>query len=101
LPSTIERVHREFKGQGLVVLAIDMQESPERVGAWVKSNKVTVPVLLDRDGAVSKAYRITATPAVFLVGRDGRLVASARGQRPWDGEHGRALFKMLLAAKPR
>jgi peroxiredoxin len=101
LPSTIERVHREFKSQGLVVLAIDIKENPDRVAGWTKAQGLTVPVLLDRDGAVAGAYAITATPTVFLIGRDGKLVASGKGQRPWDGEHGRALFKALLAARPR
>ena len=101
MPSAIERVHREFKDQGLVTLAIDIQEAPDRVAGWVKSKGLTVPVLLDQDGAVTRAYGITATPTVFLIGRDGRLVASGKGQRPWDGEHGRALFKTLLAARPR
>jgi cytochrome c biogenesis protein CcmG, thiol:disulfide interchange protein DsbE len=98
LPSTIEKVHREFKDQPLTVLAVNIQESPERVAAFVKSAGISVPVLLDRDGAVTAAYRVRATPTVVLIGRDGKLVAQGAGARPWDGNVGRALLRALVGA---
>ena len=36
------------------------------------------------DGAVAAAYRVTATPTVVLIGRDGRMLARATGTRAWD-----------------
>jgi hypothetical protein len=54
-------------------------------------------VLLDPPGVASDAWAITATPATFLVGRDGRLVAKGLGTRPWLGRDGRALIEALLA----
>jgi len=98
LPSTIEKVHRERKDRRLTVLAIDIREDPRKVEAWVKAKGVTAAVLLDRDGAVTSAYRVTATPTAVLIGRDGRMVARAVGTRPWDGAAGRALLDALLAA---
>jgi hypothetical protein len=55
-------------------------------------------VLLDRDGAVATAYRVTATPTVVLIGRNGRMLARATGTRPWDSPPGRALLDASLAA---
>jgi peroxiredoxin len=97
LPTVIETMHRELGDRGLDVLAIDIQEAPDRVAAWVKQRKVTTRVLLDGDGAVSQLYGVTGTPTVFLVGRDGRLVAKAPGTRPWSGPQGRELLRTLLA----
>jgi len=98
LPSTIEKVHRERKDQRFTVLAIDIQESPQRVKDWVAKAGVTVPVLLDRDGAVTSQYRVTATPTVVLIARDGRMVARGTGTRAWDTGPGRALLDALVAA---
>ena len=98
MPSTIEKVHRERKGAKLAVLAIDIQEASQKVADWVKAKGITMPVLLDRGGAVATAYRVTATPTVVLVGRDGRLVGRAVGARAWDAGPGRALLDALLAA---
>jgi peroxiredoxin len=98
LPSTIEKVYRERKDRKFAVLAIDIQEDPAKVEAWAKSKGVTPPILLDRDGAVAAAYRVTATPTTVLIGRDGRMLARATGTRPWDGPAGRALLDAALAA---
>jgi len=97
LPSTIEQVHRDFKDQGLAVLAINLGEERDTLAAWLKSRSVTSTVLLDATGAVSKSYGIAFTPTVFLVDRDGRLVGKGIGVRPWAGDKGRALLRLLLA----
>jgi peroxiredoxin len=96
LPSTIEQLHREFKDQGLVVLPISIQEGRSKVGGWAGKQPLTLPLLLDPDGDVSAAYKITATPTVFLIGRNGQIVAKALGTKAWTSEPGRALMRLLL-----
>ncbi|PYM73436.1 MAG: hypothetical protein DME10_09865 [Candidatus Rokuibacteriota bacterium] len=96
MPSTIERVHRELRDQGLIVLAINLGEKRDLIAAWVKSHGVTSTVLLDATGEVAKNYGINYTPTVFLVDREGRLVGKAIGERQWTGEQGRALLRLLL-----
>jgi peroxiredoxin len=97
LPSTIEQVNREYRDRGLVVYAINIEESRKAVAGWIDKHKATVPVLLDPDGDVSAAYHITATPTAFLIGRDGKLIAKAIGTKDWTSEPGRALLQRLLA----
>ena len=53
-------------------------------------------MLLDPEGDASGAYRITATPTVYLIGRDGKLVAKALGTKEWTSPQGRALLQHLL-----
>ena len=77
-------------------MAVNIQESKKHVAAWIKAKKVTSLVLLDPDGSVTGAYRVTATPTAFLVGRDGKLVAKAAGTKDWMSEKGRALLNTLL-----
>jgi peroxiredoxin len=96
LPSTIEKVHQDYRDRGLVVLPISIEEGPRKVGAWAQNQRLTMPLLLDPEGDVSRAYRITATPTVFLISRDGTLIAKALGTKPWTSEPGRALLQRLL-----
>jgi peroxiredoxin len=96
LPSAIEQVAREYRGKGLTVLAIDIQEPREKVEAWVKSRTITSTVLLDADGAVSNAYKVRATPTVVLIGKDGKSVALALGNRPWADGKGKELLAALV-----
>lgn len=96
MPSTIEQVHREFAGEGLAVVTIDIQEPPDKVAAWVEAHGTSFPVLLDADGAVAQQYGVTATPTVFLVSRNGRLLGKVLGTRPWTSDRGRALLQALV-----
>jgi peroxiredoxin len=91
-------VHRDWNGRGLVVLALNIEESRDDVAAWVKSHRVSFRVLLDPFGTMAKAYGVTATPTVFLVDRDGLLVAKALGTRAWTDATGRALLANLVGS---
>lgn len=96
MPSTIEQVHKEFSPRGLSILLINIQESRDTAARWVKEKGITPRVLLDPDGSVTVAYRVTATPTVVLIGRDGTLVGRGAGNRPWLSDAGRALLNALL-----
>jgi peroxiredoxin len=98
LPAGIEKVTRERKGQPFTVLAVSIEEPKDLVAGYAKGVGITSPVLLDEDGAVTRRYRVTATPTTFLIGRDGRQIARGAGTRPWDGPAGRALLDALVAA---
>jgi len=101
LPVGVEKVVRERRGQPFTVLAVSIQEPVDLVASYVKGVGISAPVLLDGDGAVARAYRVTGTPTTYLIGRDGRLVARGAGTRDWDGPAGRALLDALVAAPPR
>ena len=96
MPSTIEQVHQDFKDQGLAVLAIHLGEERDMLAVWLKSRSVTSTVLIEATGAVAKSYGIAYTPTVVLVDRDGKLVGKCVGIRPWTGDKGRALLRLLL-----
>jgi alkyl hydroperoxide reductase subunit AhpC len=97
LPSTVEQLHRELSGRGLSVLAVNIQESPSTVAAWVREKKVTIPIVLDTDGEVTRQYGVIATPTAFLIDREGRLVGRVVGPRDWGSPAGRAVIAGLLA----
>ena len=96
MPSTIEQVHTEFGPRGLSILLVNIQESRDTAARWVKEKEVTPRVLLDVDGTVTAAYRVTATPTVVLIGRDGKLVGRAIGTRGWTSDAGRALLRAFV-----
>ena len=91
-------MHQEFGPQGLVVVAIDIQEPRAKVAEWVRTSGTSFPVVLDADGRVARQYEVTVTPTVFLVGRDGTLVGKALGTKPWTSPAGRALLRALTAS---
>jgi peroxiredoxin len=82
--------------RGLSVLAIDIQEGPSAVAAWAKEKGVTIPILLDADGEVTRQYGVIATPTAFLIDREGRLLGRLIGPRDWSSPAAKALLAGLL-----
>jgi len=95
LPSQIEQVHQRY-GDRLAVVAINIQESRERVAAWTQGKPLSFTVLLDASGAVTSAYEVTATPTVFVLSGEGKLVGKALGNKAWASERGHALLTRLI-----
>ena len=69
----IEQVYGQYKGQGLEVLAVNstFQDDEQAAAEFVQELGLTFPILLDRDGAVSRRYRLQALPTTFFVDRRG------------------------------
>ena len=74
MPSTVEQLHRDLSGRGLSVVAVNIQEPQSTAATWAREKKVTIPILLDADGEVTRQYGVIATPTSFLIDRQGRLL---------------------------
>lgn len=71
----LQRVYAANRDRGLEVLAVNstIQDAESDVAAFVHDLGLTFPVLLDRDGAVSRRYLLRALPTTFFIGRDGTI----------------------------
>lgn len=92
----MERLYREFKGRGFVVLAVNVQEGPRAVRAFVRELKLTFPVVLDPKGEAAIAYAVRGLPATYLIDRNQIIVGRAIGAREWDSKDGREYIRALL-----
>lgn len=95
MPS-IERLHRELGDQGLVVLAVDVDESPRLVAKFMKDFGLSFPALLDARSEVASRYGVGGLPTTWLIDRRGRVVGGAVGPRDWASPAGRAVIQPLL-----
>ncbi len=69
----IEQVYQRHRERGFEVLAINLQEGPTEVQAFMAELWLSFPALLDRDGGTSRAYRARALPSSFLIDRKGTV----------------------------
>ena len=51
----------------MVLLSINVEETPELIGKFVGTDTVPFPILLDSDGLVSERYRVSVLPTTFLI----------------------------------
>lgn len=84
LPRVQRELWQAMKGQGLVVLAVDRQESAAKVSSFVKAKGFTFPVLLDTDRKIFARYATDYIPRAYLIGPDGRIVYQTIGYDPAD-----------------
>ncbi len=71
----MERAYAAQGADGLVILAVDAlyQDELNDVVEFVAAQKLTFPVLLDRDGTVAVAYRVGTLPTSVFIDRQGRI----------------------------
>jgi len=76
----LEMLYRQFKDQGLVILAIS-DEVESKVRPFVAEQKVTYPILLDPGRKVNDLFQIEGIPKTFVYDRSGKLVAQSIDMR--------------------
>lgn len=62
-----------------VVLGVNLQEPPERARAMLERLGVTFPAVLDSEGTVAGAYRITGMPTTFFIDESGVIRSAGAG----------------------
>src|SRR3990172_4470694 len=91
MPS-MEKLHKEFRDDGLVILAINFRETPEQAKAFVKKHKLTFTVLLDLEGSVFELYQAWALPVTTIVNKRREIGGRAMGSRDWDSKESQGFF---------
>ena len=75
----LEHEARVHKSDPVAVVGVDWKESTGPVDEFIRGLGVTYPILLDSDGRIYDAYRVSALPTTFLIDRNGRLVKTRLG----------------------
>ena len=93
---TMGRLHGEFHGRGLEVVAVNLMETRDQVRAFVEEQELTYPILLDRHGEIAERYGVMRLPETVLIGRNGEVIGKAIGFKDWDRDDARQLVASLL-----
>ena len=78
----IQEIHDEWSGSGLMVLAINMGDSPPAVEQFLQEHNLSLPVLLDTKKNVAQRYGIRAIPTTFFIDKDGIVQVKVIGAFP-------------------
>jgi thiol-disulfide isomerase/thioredoxin len=89
----VDELDREFRDQGLVVLAVDVNESKKTVKRYLEQNPRTCRIVLTEDTNLAAIYAATSYPIYVVIDSNGNIVATRRGS---VGE--RALRYLLMRA---
>jgi thiol-disulfide isomerase/thioredoxin len=98
MPS-MERLRKRYADAPFVVLAVNVDEPEQRIRAFLKRVPLGFTVLADPGMRVTRAWNARVLPASFLIGRDGRIRYSARGDLDWSSDAVARLVGDLLEAR--
>jgi thiol-disulfide isomerase/thioredoxin len=68
-----EEVYKNHRGEGLVIVGVDIVEPQDVVTKFVSDMGLTFPIALDSDGEALALYRVQGLPMTLFIGRDGTI----------------------------
>ena len=75
----VDDIATEFKGKDLIVLAVNVLESDQKVKKYLAEHPRTVPIVLTKDTNLAAMYNAQVYPIYVVVDRDGNIAAEQRG----------------------
>lgn len=99
MPS-MEVLYRNFKDDGLVVLAvsIDRVTTKDDIPPFVNSMDLSFPILVDSWGQTDKEYKLMGVPETYIIDQDGVLREKIIGPRDWTRLDNLRVVTQLLDA---
>jgi DsbE subfamily thiol:disulfide oxidoreductase len=95
----MEKLYREFKSSGFVIVAVNVKDKRQDALAFVKELKLSYPIMLDPDGEIGLLYGAWGMPATYLIDAKGVVLARLWGPADWYSPAARGLIKALLEKK--
>jgi peroxiredoxin len=71
----LEQIHKQYAGRVQVLAIVNPPDGPETMQQYIKTNKVTFPLLFD-SGQVAYTYVLTGSislPRVWIIDRNGMI----------------------------
>lgn len=76
----INEQYKQFKGEGVQVLGINVGESNFEVSSYTDKLGVKFPILLDQTRSVMGTYNVKPLPTTVLVNKEGKIVKIIIGE---------------------
>ncbi len=77
--SMVDDLEKEFAPKGLVVLAVDVGESKNKVRKYLADNPRSVRIVLTQDTNLAAMFAASSYPIYVVIDRQGDVVATQRG----------------------
>lgn len=69
-----QKIYSELSASGLVIIGINVGDSPEIVRNFVRELGISFPILLDEKGEIANKYGVRGLPTTFWIDPGGKIV---------------------------
>ena len=67
----LKEIHEQYNNRDLVILALSVDNNPEKLKEFVNDNNISYKVLFDKGTETAQQYGVLGIPAHFIVDIDG------------------------------
>jgi peroxiredoxin len=92
----IVRVAKECEDQNVLLVAVNLQETPEAITKALERLKLKMTVALDSDGVVAQQYAAVAIPQTVIIDSAGNVAGLFVGGGPQYGDQVRDTLRSVL-----
>jgi peroxiredoxin len=88
MPKVLD-THRKFAPRGFETVAVAVrQDRPEKVAEFARQRALPFKMVFDASGEIARAFdKVRITPTIFVLDRQGRVLAKAVGTPDWAALH--------------
>jgi len=86
----------DLYGNELLVLAVNFKERDAKVAQFAKAAALTLPMPMDRDGAMAARWGVKVFPSSIVIGRDGKAKLRVTGEVDWTGREAARWIEPLV-----
>ena len=94
--SSFDKLDEEIKGKGVVFLHVAAEGREKDLLEYKSKFNISVPILIDEDGSVAKAYGIRGHHETFFINRKGKIVGKTFAEKDWTSPSMKNLIHHLL-----
>lgn len=97
--SSFDKLDEVIKSKDVVFLSVAVEGREKDLLKYKEKFNLSVPILIDEDGSVAKAYRIRGHHETFFIDREGKIVGKTFTEKDWTSPSMKNLIHYLLAQK--
>ena len=94
--SSFDKMDEVIKNKDLVFLSVAVEGRQKDLLKYKEKFNVSIPILIDKDGSVAKAYQIKGHHETFFINREGKIVGKTFAQKDWTSASMKNLIQYLL-----
>ena len=94
--SSFDKLDEVIKSKDVVFLSVAVEGKEKDLLKYKEKFNLSVPILIDENGSVAKAYRIRGHHETFFIDRKGKIVGKTFAEKDWTSPSMRNLIQYLL-----
>jgi peroxiredoxin len=97
--SSFDKLDEVIKNKDVVFLTVAVEGREKDLLKYKNKFNISVPILIDENGSVAKAYKVWGHHETFFINRKGKIVGKTFAEKDWTSPSMKNLIHYLLAQK--